>query len=968
MLEIEWSDVLAMVESLQVPLIVLGVALVLALVVTIAARGRVPRTRKFVRSTTWIAMMLVAVVSVMSMLYGGLRNTLNLASGDGVLSDATVAHMNDLGASIAEEGMVLLKNEGGALPLEKGSAVNTFGWASTNPVYGGTGSGAMSENHDKVTLLEGLQEAGFQTNQALIDFYTTYRSDRPDIAIAIAKAEWTLPEPAAASYPQKLLTSVQSHSKTSIVTISRSGGEGFDLPWDMVGQIEEQPAYSYKENSTQYKDFEAGQGYLSLSRSERDMIDLAKKNSETVIVVYNGANVFELGDLEADPQIDAIVWAIPPGQVGFKALGKILDGEVNPSARTTDTFVADTTKTPTSKNFGSFMYTNLSQHDYTHPVRKTLQRASFVNYVEGIYVGYRWYETAAVEGAIDYDKEVVYPFGHGLSYTTFEQTMGDLERADGKVSVEVTVTNTGTVAGKDVVEIYHTPPYTNGGIEKSAVNLLAFDKTEKLEPGASETLTLSWDEGDMASYDDRRAKAWVLEAGRYVISLRSDSHTVIVGKDLDLARTITYDSADRTHNGDKVAATNHFDRARGEFTYLSRADHFANAAAATAAPTDFALPEEYVDSFYSQVNYDPKKFDKDSDTMPTTGAAGEIVLADLHGAAWEDPKWDQLLDRLTVEEMNELIANGGYQTTAVPSIGKVQNLDVDGPMALKNNFTGVGSIALPVEMAVAASFNVDIADQYGKAIVVMAKEMGVSGWYAPAMNLHRNPYSGRNFEYNSEDPVLSARIAATMVKAVQDEGVYAYIKHFALNEQENGRNFKLATWASEQSMRELYFVPFEESVKDGGATAVMSAFNYIGNTYAGAMPELLNTVLRDEWGFRGTVLTDYFGTYGYQMADQSIRGGNDLMLATVKTTNYVTDFSATSVIAMRTACHNILYTAANSWVYEKGTPDDPMLLWEWIAWIGAAVLTLVAVAPFVVALRRFRGRARTLAVDSGRKA
>ena len=363
-------------------------------------------------------------------------------------------------------------------------------------------------------------------------------------------------------------------------------------------------------------------------------------------------------------------------------------------------------------------------------------------------------------------------------------------------------------------------------------------------------------------------------------------------------------------------------------------------------------------NFVATSNYDASADDAASTaTMPTTGASNGLVLGDLAGLDYDDPKWDQLLDQLSIKDMNNLISKGGYGSPAISSVGKLRVSDVDGPASLNNNFTGVGSIGLPSAVSVAATFNKELANAFGDAIGTMAHDMQVSGWYAPATNTHRYAYAGRNFEYFSEDPVLAGSQVAEEIKGAQAKGVYAFLKHFALNDQETNRTHMLATWTNEQALREIYLRSFELGVKDGGAHAIMSAFNYIGPEYAGANSALLTNVLRDEWGFRGMVLTDYFAGYGYQNADQITRNGGDLMLATIDmpiATVNVQD--AAGVSSLRRASHNILYTVANSWMYANGQPEVTRNTWEYITWVvaGAAILALLGLE--VVAIRRYRAR------------
>ena len=499
-----------------------------------------------------------------------------------------------------------------------------------------------------------------------------------------------------------MLSNATAFGDTAVVTIARSGGEGFDLPRDVNQEMADNPYFSYTNNSEEYTDFEDGQGYLELTRPEKDMIELAKKTSTKTIVVINAANLFQLGDLQDDPEIDAIVWAIPGGQVGFNALGRILDGEVNPSAKTPDTFPRNIKAGPAANNFGDFQYTNMTEFAQDDPFNKGTQtQPSFVNYNDSIYVGYRWYETAAAEGVIDYGNEVVYPFGFGLSYTTFSQSMSDIsvDEATGAMSADVTVTNTGQVAGKDIVQIYDNPPYTDGGIEKASANLLSYEKTKALEPGESQTLTLTWNRDSLASYDSVNAKAYVLEAGDYKISARSNSHDVIDEKTYTVDATQTFNTADNTHDGDKVVATNQFDDAKGDVTYLSRAGRFANLAEATAAPTNFEMSEANKAKFLATSNYDAAAADADSSaTMPTTGAKNGLVLGDLAGLDYDDPKWDQLLDQLTVKEMNTLISKGGYGYQNADQItrggGDMMLATIDMPIATVNVQDAAGVTAL----------------------------------------------------------------------------------------------------------------------------------------------------------------------------------------------------------------------------------------------------------------------------------
>lgn len=974
MLQINMADVMNVVGSLVPYLVVIGVLLVLAIIITFAVNKKTVKnvgSRKLIRSESWIVALVGIVVAISMMLSGPLSTLLNNATlTKYMLSDATVSKANELAKEVQSEAITMLKNDDSNLPLSN-KKVNVFGWGSTNPVYGGTGSGSMSDQYDTVSLLDGMKEAGLETNADLSKLYTDYRADRP--VVAMWAQDWTLPEIPADRYSDSLISDAKSFSDEAVVVITRVGGEGADLPTNMKAET-----ITYENNSKDYDDFRDGEHFLQLSKTEHDMIDLVTKNFDKVTLVYNGANAFQFDFLSNYPQIKSVLWCPPAGQTGFSALGDVLAGETNPSGKTSDTFVKDLTKTPVFNNTdgaaaassssvganGAFVYDNADDlaAKYTgFTGQESTVLPSFVNYVEGIYVGYKFYETAADEGLINYDDTVIYPFGYGLSYTSFEQKMGDVSHKDGKVTFDVTVTNTGDTAGKDVVEVYYNPPYTDGGIDKASKNLVAFEKTGKLEPGASETVKIEFDDDDMASYDNKNAKAWVLEKGDYAISIQSDSHHVIDSEKINVADTITYDSESNTHNDDQTVATNQFDYAAGDVTYLSRANHFANYAEATAAPTNFSMSDEVKAAFTNNGNYDPTKYNDDSDEMPTLGAKNGLRLADMYGKDYDDADWEKLLDQLTFDDMDNLIANGGYGTPAVSSVGKIQLIDADGPASLNNNFTGVGSIGFPASTAFACTWNKDLAKQFGEMIGDMAHDMHVAGWYAPAMNIHRGAFSGRTFEYFSEDPLISGVMASNEIAGAKEKGVYSFMKHFALNDQETNRTNMVCTWADEQSIREIYLKPFEMSVKEGGAQAVMSSFNYIGYTYAGASNNLLNTVLRDEWGFKGFVLTDYFGGYGYQNADQEIRNGNDSMLATTKITNHITDKSATSVKAMRTAAHNILYTTANGWQYENGEPKVDTPVWRIAMYVVWGVTAVLAVGLEVLTIMKYLKRRKAVA-------
>ena len=949
MISVEMEDVLAVLQLCKPYIIGIVAALVIGIVIMIACR-RMCRDKKFlIRREAAIAMVLAVVVCVNMICFGPMATLIGLATGNGTLSDETNEEAAEVAEEIMEDGIVLLKNES-LLPLNETKKLNIFGWESINPAYGGAGSGGINDLYDIVSLNQGLENAGFSINQELVDFYNNYGADNPEMSIQ--KQSWTLPEPPVDTYSDELIKGAKEYSDVAVVVLSRKAGEGHnDIPMDVRKA-------AYDNNSDEYDDFPEGEHYLQLSQTERDMVDMVCSNFDNVIVIYNGANQFELGFADEYPQIKSVVWCPGTGNVGFNALGKVFSGEVNPSGKTPDTFIYDMTTAPWWNNAEKTEYTNLADMAVEGMNAGTAQvyAPAFTNYVEGIYVGYKYYETAAQEGAIDYDKTVQYPFGYGLSYTEFEQKMGELEEKDGQISVDVEVTNTGDVAGKDVVEVYYNPPYTNGGIEKSSANLIEFAKTDLLQPGESQTVTVTFSIEDMASYDENNAKAYVLEKGDYVISINSDSHTVLDQKTYTADKDVVY-KGENKRASDDTAATNVFEDAKGDVTYLSRADHFANYEEATAAPASAELGEPYVSEYHLNSNFDKTTYLNDEDVMPTTGADNGLTLADMRDADYDDPRWEKLLDQLTVDEMANMIAMAGYQTAAMDSVGKVATLDFDGPAAINNNFTGVGSIGFPIEVVVASTWNKELAQAWGECMGKISQEMGAEGWYAPGMNTHRTAFGARNYEYFSEDGVLAGNMGAKAVEGARKYGVYSYIKHFALYE---GNAKMVSVWSNEQAIREIYLKPFEISVKQGGANAVMVSWSFLGDKWTGECSNLMNTVLRDEWGFRGMALTDFFRNngHGFMNADAALANGVDAMLSTFngEENNVANPEHPTSVLQMRNACKNVMYTVVSSWAYDGEHEETGMENWK-KAGIGIDIVIALFMAGMeVLVIRGYKKR------------
>lgn len=987
------TDVKLYVETLSGYIYAIAGTLVLAVIVMIAAHWLVKKgTRHVVRISAAVAWVLIVTTLVNVICFGPMYNNvapiLNMTAA---VSEESLAVSKAIIQETGEEGMVMVKNNG-MLPLDPNSRLNVFGWASTNPIYGGTGSGS-ADNSGNIDILTSLTDAGFEVNQTIIDMYREYSPTRNlgGNVVSVTYTDWSLPEPTMEHYTDAIMQEAKEFSDKAMIVISRSGGEGQDVPRNMKAVIDgtydprDEIANGNKEynyfacsytNNGNYDDFDEGESYLELSNTEESMIEKVCAEFNEVVVVINANNPMELGWVDEYDSISSVILAPGTGATGMAALGEILNGSVNPSGRTVDTYVYDLKDTPTYNNYGSFLYNNVEdlKADFTEADIDFQGVLSFLNYVEGIYVGYKFYETADAEGLIHYEEKVQYPFGYGLSYTSFTQEIENFTDGENSVSFDVKVTNTGEVAGKDVVEIYYTPPYQNGGIEKAAVNLADFGKTQVLEPGESEIITFTLAKEEFASYDSNAIKAetsgYLLEAGDYVISLRSDSHTILDEETVYIDADIDYSVTGR--ESDDAVATNQLqDYAKGNVTYLSRADGFANYAEATAAPgvEMYVMSDEIRKSVMekSVAYYDSTKYDNPEDEMPTIEANNGLVAADLTGKEYDDPLWEELLDQLSVEDMINMVNLGGFQTVAVDSIGKKGTLDSDGTSGLNDWYIGVYGTAYSTELLIAQTWNKELAHRIGEAEGAEYADCRIFGTYSPAMNIHRSAFTGRNFEYYSEDGVLSGHMASNMVNGLATKGVYAYIKHFAMNDQETNRCTLLQTYADEQAIREIYLKPFEVAVKtfDGQALAVMSSFNFIGNRWTGADTNLLNNILRGEWGFRGMVLSDWNGSYGYQNTDDAVRNGNDAMLGFFqKESNQITNTSATMVQAMRKACKNILYTVVNSGNYTIEDPNEgKMDNMTKIFILVDSVIGILSIGILLLVLLRYFKKKKTAVIE-----
>ena len=849
---------------------------------------------------------------------------------------------------ICNEGIVMLKNDG-TLPLSTSSEITLLGRGSVDPIYGGSGSG----NVDTTTCANpksGLEKAGFSIDSGAYKFFQDNVASFDKANIVMDKYDQSYFF--IGEIPSSKYSFTVKNSNAAVVFISRAGGEGGDLSTDLVRDSKTSAAQKkIKDNANtanEVNNYSEGQHQLELSKEEKDMITFAKNNYSKVVVVVNSSNVMELGELNKDEKVNSIFWVGSMGSTGFNSLGNILSGKVNPSGHTPDIYPVDLTKDPSFKNFGMNgvnTYEGISGSDDILVGDGNTYGAHFVQYEEGIYVGYRYYETAAKEGYINYDTSVVYPFGYGLSYTTFSKEIVSSSTFGDDVNVEVKVTNTGNKEGKEVVQLYYSAPYTKEGIEKSSTVLGDFAKTKTLKAGESETLKLTIKKEEMASYDYKNEKAYVLDKGEYVYQIKENSHEISKdssGKNLEFKSNEEKKVFKNGKSSDKTAVTNQFDdvsaifkdtEQKGYALNMSRSDFkttFPTAPTSDDANIDVTLGD--FGTIRSGLKPYANKNDS-NDVMPTTGASNGLSLIDLRGIDYDDKSWDLLLDQLTDKEYKDstnYLANNAYNTAEMVSVGKPATIDHDGPQGFSVLFGAKpDACAYMSEPLLAATFNVELAKQMGTAVGEEALALGYHGWYGPAMNTHRSAFAGRNFEYYSEDGVLSGKIASAVVSGAADKGVFAYIKHFALNDQEYMRTTNLCTWANEQAIREIYLKPFEICVKNAkttinyisdengtmstkeinATTAMMSSFNRIGTTWAGGYTNLMTNVLRDEWNFHGAVISD-FNLYGYMPSDQGMRAGTDMQLTWNKT--FVDTDSATSRIALRKAYHNLFYMVANS--------------------------------------------------------
>lgn len=857
--------------------------------------------------------------------------------------EEALANAYEVSREICEEGFVMLKNKDNALPLSKGVKVSVFGKNSVNFAYSGSGSSGSSAD-GATTLYDSLTAAGFTYNQTLVDFYNDDSKSGPgrdanptdlDSGDEVALSEGETP---LSSYTSDIWNSCAEYNDVAFIVITRIGGEGFDLPRSADGTHS-----------------------LQLSENEKDLIAKVETlGFGKIVLLLNVATTMELKEVNDDDVIDAIMWLGFPGEKGLDALGELLIGEtasgekISPSGKTVDTFAADFTHNPAWENFGAALGGDAYTIYSARTDSELASKAYFVDYEEGIYVGYRYYETAYAEAVagnypgFNYEDEVVYPFGYGLSYTQFTWTLENADEVENftwqnnsSLKFKVNVENTGAYAGRDVVELYVTPPYTKGGIEKAAKVLIGFAKTDVLQPGEIQTVEITVDSPySFASYDcyDANNNGFVgyeAEEGDYVFSIATDAHTTVIAVNTVISEDIRYETDPVTGKGVVNLYTDQADEAANSDTelgsVLSRSDF------AGTWPARRTVEEKNKDSDIDWLNSivdddannnpNPNRPEMD-DEMPITGADNGISFSELVGADYDDQIWDDFLDQLTVDEMTTLVNWGAFHTEAIGRLGVPQTVSSDGSAGFANFMSSAiiyDTALYPCETVAGSTWNVDRLRELGESIGEEALVGNIdgdgstySGWYAPGLNIHRSPFGGRNFEYYSEDPILSAYLAAAVIEGDSSKGVYSTIKHFALNDQETHRSVTgLLTWATEQSMREIYLKSFEIAIKTATADGVklmgiMSSFNRIGERWTGGDYRLLTTILRDEWGFEGLVISD-FNTCPHMVVKDMLYAGGDLNLQVLGARIWMPDASdAADVTVLRNAVKNVLYIVANS--------------------------------------------------------
>ena len=867
-----------------------------------------------------------------------------------------VDHETEFSKQLVAEGIVLMRNQDNVLPLESGKKISLFGIGSAKFVYSGLGSGAI-DTSKTTSLKDALEAEGFQVNP---DLYSVYEKSEARVG----------KEEDPSTYLDSVADSVKEYNDAAIVVISRNGAEAQDLTEDQ----------------------------LSLSDAEMSLVKYANDNFDDVIVMLNTANAIEMGwsDSQYFPNIKACMWVGYPGQEGITSIAKALTGEVNPSGRLVDTYAYDAMSAPATQIFEYGEWTNTNNEENG-------PKNAYTVYGESIYIGYRYYETryedtvlgqgnaSTADSEYDYTKQVQYPFGYGISYTQFDYSDFSLTENGDNFTAQVTVTNSGDVAGKDVVEVYFQSPYTDYDrenlVEKSAVELCGFEKTGELAPGESETVSIDIPKETLRAYDYTNAKTYIVDDGTYYFAIGDDCHqalnnilaakgyTTADGMDADgddsLVGTYEQKEFDNTTYAKDAATgneiTNQFDYGNiqtydDSYVYLTRNDWTGTWPTIYGEPNEKGRYNAEATEEFVQLSQNNIYQDDPNAEMPTTNSGDNINLITMRGKDYDDEGWDAVLDCLTVDEMVEMVRLGGWQTMAIDSISKPMSSDQDGPAGISGELimSDVDCMGYPNQELLAATWNKDLALEFGKCIGEDGLSVNVQGWYAPGAGTHRTPLGGRNFEYYSEDTYLAGSMCANEVAGAQSKGMYCYLKHLVLNDQEQ-RRYGISTFTTEQALRELYLTPFEMAVKDADCHGMMAAFNGIGGIWSGASKELITNVLGNEWGFHGIIVTDYASANdGYMFIDAGLQAGTDLWLNTDSEVYKMGDVSdnATLVTALRNASHDILYTVVNSsamnGIDENVVVKKVLPLWQY--WLIAfdIAMAVIIIGGVILIVRRCR--------------
>lgn len=961
---------------------------------------------------------------------------------------------------VADEGIVLLKNKGNALPLAKNSGVAPFGYRYYSPFYGGSGSGSVVATDAYVVTPQKALEKNFTVrgtfdsvtgNTKVKKYYYDISAGNAVLYFQDFTNSFNGSDQSIYEFDKSVYnTSSLGSGDTAIVFLGRSGGENNDvwsIPYNKKGDVNAKDAgtaaggISAVSNAADTNEMKYA---LELMPEEKATIELAKSTCGKVVVVINSSNAMELGGLADDDGIDAILWIGGPGAKGFESMSDILCGSVNPSGKLVDTYVRDISQDPTYKNIGDvdgFAYTNtdglgpMAAKQYSG-ARKGTNPMEYIEYEEGVYLGYKYYETAYdtnlsgftygelnADGSTKTAGQVVYPFGYGLSYTQFTQKIVSFSGNEDKVTLSVKVTNTGSVAGKSAVEVYLGAPYTDvdkqNKIEKPSVVFAAYGKTKELKANESDTVELSFNTDDLASYcytrdnGDGTKGCYMLDAGEYTVSIRSSSHAVLDEKTFSIANTIWFDNsnprssekdaqskldvngnptnvpakAEQDKNATFVAATNNFEDSNRYMTdssiqHLTRSEENGLSVSRLVAGEKYkAAPDWVVTKLAAfDVNTDTElgnvsgsKVYKES--APASRQDNGKTVSDMRGVDYYSSEWDLLLDQIDYSsaQIAELMFYDQYTVRALDSIGLGTSKSLDGPQGLTitTNFgaNDLSTCAWPTEPVLAATFNPELAYEYGVELGQEAITIGCFGWYAPGLNIHRTAFSGRNFEYYSEDAVLSGKMAARVISGASDQGLSCYMKHFALNDNDSNRA-NICVWADEQTMRENYLRSFEIAVKEAratidyisdsngthsqkvirGATALMTSYNYVGATFSSGHYGLITGTLRGEWGFQGAIISDMTGGAASRR-DQMLRAGNDMCLWIMQI-NAEDTTSPSAQWAMREAVHHIAYMVANSSNMQGVAPGE-VVTYGMSPWAIGLLVANIVVYAFIVAMAAF---------------